>query len=34
MPASYRLRLYENYRFVLCAPFYAAHATGAYDAGG
>ena len=25
-----RLRLYENYRFVLYAPFYAAHATGAY----
>jgi NitT/TauT family transport system substrate-binding protein len=30
MPAPYRLRLYENYRFVLYAPFYAAHATGAY----
>src|SRR5579863_288940 len=29
-----RLRLYENYRFVLYAPFYAAHATGAYDAEG
>ena len=27
-----RLRLYENYRFVLYAPFYAAHAIGAYDA--
>ena len=27
-----RLRLYENYRFVLYAPFYAAHATGAYAA--
>jgi NitT/TauT family transport system substrate-binding protein len=25
-----RLRLYENYRFVLYAPFYAAHALGAY----
>ena len=25
-----RLRLFENYRFVLYAPFYAAHATGAY----
>lgn len=30
MPAPVRLRLYENYRFVLYAPFYAAHATGAY----
>lgn len=30
MPAPYRLRLYENYRFVLYAPFYAAHAIGAY----
>src|SRR5882672_922359 len=30
MPAAYRLRLFENYRFVLYAPFYAAHATGAY----
>ena len=29
-----RLRLFENYRFVLYAPFYAAHATGAYDAEG
>src|SRR5271155_5628711 len=29
-----RLRLYENYRFVLYAPFYAAHATGAYEAEG
>jgi NitT/TauT family transport system substrate-binding protein len=29
---SMRLRLYENYRFVLYAPFYAAHATGAYAA--
>lgn len=29
-----RLRLYENYRFVLYAPFYAAHAIGAYDAEG
>jgi NitT/TauT family transport system substrate-binding protein len=30
MPAPLRLRLYENYRFVLYAPFYAAHAIGAY----
>jgi NitT/TauT family transport system substrate-binding protein len=29
-----RLKLYENYRFVLYAPFYAAHATGAYEDGG
>lgn len=29
-----RLRLYENYRFLLYAPFYAAHATGAYAAEG
>lgn len=29
-----RLRLYENYRFVLYAPFYAAHALGAYAAEG
>jgi NitT/TauT family transport system substrate-binding protein len=29
-----RLRLFENYRFVLYAPFYAAHATGAYEAEG
>jgi NitT/TauT family transport system substrate-binding protein len=29
-----RLRLYENYRFVLYAPFYAAHATGAYETQG
>ena len=29
-----RLRLYENYRFVLYAPFYAAHGLGAYDAEG
>ena len=29
-----RLRLYENYRFVLYAPFYEAHATGAYAAEG
>jgi NitT/TauT family transport system substrate-binding protein len=28
------LRLYENHRFVLYAPFYAAHATGAYSAEG
>jgi len=27
-----RLKLFENYRFVLYAPFYAAHATGAYAA--
>lgn len=26
-----RVRLYENYRFVLYAPFYAAHALGAYE---
>ena len=31
MPAPTRLRLFENYRFVLYAPFYAAHATGAYE---
>src|SRR5262249_51543179 len=30
VPESYRLRLFENYRFVLYAPFYAAHAIGAY----
>src|SRR5215467_5712887 len=29
-----RLKLLENYRFVLYAPFYAAHATGAYAAEG
>ena len=29
-----RLRLYENYRFVLYAPFYAAHTIGAYTAEG
>jgi NitT/TauT family transport system substrate-binding protein len=29
-----RLRLYENYRFVLYAPFYAAHTIGAYLAEG
>jgi NitT/TauT family transport system substrate-binding protein len=34
MPQPLRLRLYENYRFVLYAPFYAAHAIGAYDAEG
>jgi NitT/TauT family transport system substrate-binding protein len=34
MPARYHLRLYENYRFVLYAPFYAAHAIGAYEAEG
>jgi hypothetical protein len=27
-----RLSLYENYRFLLYAPFYAAHATDAYEA--
>src|ERR1051326_1993536 len=30
MPDPLRLTLYENYRFVLYAPFYAAHAIGAY----
>jgi NitT/TauT family transport system substrate-binding protein len=30
MPAPLRLKLFENYRFVLYAPFYAAHALGAY----
>lgn len=30
MSEKYRLRLLENYRFVLYAPFYAAHAIGAY----
>jgi NitT/TauT family transport system substrate-binding protein len=30
MPSLLRLRLFENYRFVLYAPFYAAHAIGAY----
>lgn len=34
MPEPYRLKLFENYRFVLYAPFYAAHATGAYEAEG
>jgi NitT/TauT family transport system substrate-binding protein len=34
MPDQLRLRLFENYRFVLYAPFYAAHATGAYGAEG
>src|ERR1700730_3781828 len=29
-----RVRLYENYRFVLYTPFYAAHAIGAYAAEG
>lgn len=29
-----RLKLFENYRFVLYAPFYAAHAIGAYEAEG
>jgi NitT/TauT family transport system substrate-binding protein len=31
MATPLRLRLYENYRFVLYAPFYAAHAIGAYE---
>jgi NitT/TauT family transport system substrate-binding protein len=30
MAEPIRLRLFENYRFVLYAPFYAAHAIGAY----
>src|SRR5947207_10107644 len=30
MAEPIRLKLFENYRFVLYAPFYAAHATGAY----
>ena len=30
MPEPMRLKLFENYRFVLYAPFYAAHAIGAY----
>jgi NitT/TauT family transport system substrate-binding protein len=30
MPETIQLRLFENYRFVLYAPFYAAHAIGAY----
>src|SRR5437660_9833017 len=30
MPEPIRLTLFENYRFVLYAPFYAAHAIGAY----
>ena len=30
MAEPIRLTLFENYRFVLYAPFYAAHATGAY----
>jgi NitT/TauT family transport system substrate-binding protein len=34
MAASHRLRLFENYRFVLYTPFYAAHALGAYAAEG
>jgi NitT/TauT family transport system substrate-binding protein len=34
MPELRRLRLFENYRFVLYAPFYAAHALGAYEAEG
>jgi NitT/TauT family transport system substrate-binding protein len=31
MATPIRLRLYENYRFVLYAPFYAAHVIGAYE---
>jgi NitT/TauT family transport system substrate-binding protein len=31
MAPPIRLRLFENYRFVLYAPFYAAHAIGAYE---
>ncbi len=31
MSEPYRLTLFENYRFVLYAPFYAAHAIGAYE---
>src|SRR5580704_278662 len=34
MATTSRVRLYENYRFVLYAPFYAAHALGAYDEAG
>lgn len=34
MPEPIRLKLYENYRFVLYAPFYAAHAIGAYETEG
>ncbi|MBV9150685.1 MAG: ABC transporter substrate-binding protein [Alphaproteobacteria bacterium] len=30
MPEPIRLKLFQNYRFVLYAPFYAAHAIGAY----
>ena len=30
MPELMQLKLFENYRFVLYAPFYAAHAIGAY----
>src|ERR1700716_3556204 len=30
MAEPIRLKLFENYRFVLYSPFYAAHATGAY----
>jgi NitT/TauT family transport system substrate-binding protein len=30
MSEPFRLRLFENYRFLLYAPFYAAHALGAY----
>lgn len=34
MPDRFRIRLYENYRFVLYAPFYAAHALHAYETEG
>src|SRR5580692_11308538 len=34
MAAVPRIRLFENYRFVLYAPFYAAHALKAYEAEG
>lgn len=34
MATAPRVRLFENYRFVLYAPFYAAHALGAYAAEG
>ena len=34
MAEPIRLRLLENYRFVLYAPFYAAHALGAYEGEG
>jgi NitT/TauT family transport system substrate-binding protein len=31
MPSPIPIRLFENYRFVVYAPFYAAHAIGAYE---